>query len=121
MSGKSRITGALSLRMGSGSTMTNCRQEEVALRTVISDVQQHGAVLLVVDQPNTIGALPIAVARDLSAHVAYLPGLAMRKAADLPPGRSKTDAREAFIIAGTARAMPHTLRGWTETRTCFRR
>jgi hypothetical protein len=37
-------------------------------------------VLLVVDQPNTIGALPVAVARD------------------------------AFIIAETARAMPHTLR-----------
>lgn len=62
-----------------------------------------------VDQPNTIGALPIAVARDLGAGVAYLPGLAMGKAADLYPGRSKTDARDAFIIADTARTMPHTL------------
>ena len=34
----------------------------------------------------------------------------MRKAADLYPGRSKTDARGAFIIADTARTMPHTLR-----------
>ncbi|MDQ0690376.1 hypothetical protein QF047_001336 [Arthrobacter sp. W4I7] len=34
----------------------------------------------------------------------------MRKAADLYPGKSKTDARDAFIIAETARAMPHTLR-----------
>lgn len=34
----------------------------------------------------------------------------MRKAADLYPGRSKTDARDAFIIADTARTMPHTLR-----------
>ena len=65
---------------------------------------------MVVDQPNTIGALPIAVALDVGCSVAYLPRLAMRKAADLYPGRSKTDARDAFIIADTARTMPHTLR-----------
>lgn len=85
-------------------------QDETALRKVFTDLQQHGRVLVVVDQPNTIGALPIAVARDLGTDVAYLPGLAMRKAADLYPGRSKTDARDAFIIADTARTMPHTLR-----------
>ena len=85
-------------------------QDETALRDVICNLQNHGAVLVVVDQPNTIGALPIAVARDCGATVAYLPGLAMRKAADLYPGRSKTDARDAFIIADTARTMPHTLR-----------
>lgn len=67
-------------------------------------------MLVIVDQPNTIGALPIAVARDCGCTVAYLPGLAMRKAADLYPGKSKTNARDAFIIAETARAMPHTLR-----------
>lgn len=85
-------------------------QDETALRTVITDLHQHGAVLVVVDQPNTIGALPIAIARDVGADVAYLPGLAMRKAADLYPGRSKTDARDAFIIADTAQTIPHTLR-----------
>lgn len=85
-------------------------QDETALRTVFTDLQEHGPVLVVVDQPNTIGALPIAVARDCGADVAYLPGLAMRKAADLHPGASKTDARDAFIIADTARTMPHTLR-----------
>lgn len=57
-----------------------------------------------------MGALPIAVARDCGCTLAYLPGLAMRKAADLYPGKSRTDARDAFIIAETARAMPHTLR-----------
>lgn len=85
-------------------------QDEAALRTVIELLQAHGQVLVVVDQPRTIGALPIAVARACGAMVAYLPGLAMRKAADLYPGRSKTDARDAFIIADTARTMPHTLR-----------
>lgn len=85
-------------------------QEETQLRKVFTDLQQHGTVLVVVDQPNTIGALPIAVARDAGCVVGYLPGLAMRKAADLYPGRSKTDRRDAFIIADTARTMPHTLR-----------
>lgn len=85
-------------------------QQEAALVTVIEHLQQHGPVLLVVDQPNTIGALPVAVARACGCTVAYLPGLAMRNAADLYPGNTKTDRRDAFIIADTARTMPHTLR-----------
>src|SRR5699024_11545147 len=85
-------------------------QDEAELRELFTNLLKHGEVLMVVDQPNTIGALPIAVARDAGCTVAYLPGLAMRKAADLYPGRSKTDARDAFIIADTARTMPHTLR-----------
>src|SRR5699024_974857 len=39
-------------------------QDEDQLRQVFTDLQDHGTVLMVVDQPNTIGALPIAVARD---------------------------------------------------------
>ncbi len=34
----------------------------------------------------------------------------MRHIADLYPGRAKTDARDAHIIADAARIMPHTLR-----------
>ena len=85
-------------------------QDETKLRELFTQLQNHGEVLMVVDQPNTIGTLPIAVARDTGCTVAYLAGLAMKKAADLYPGRSKTDARDAFIIADTARTMPHTLR-----------
>jgi hypothetical protein len=78
-------------------------QDEAALRNVITALQHDsGRVLVIVDQPNTIGALPVAVARDCGADIAYLPGLAMRKAADLYPGQAKTDARDAFIIADTA-------------------
>ncbi len=47
----------------------------------------------------------------LAEQVAYLPGLTMRRVADLHPGQAKTDARDAYIIAETARTMPHTLRG----------
>lgn len=85
-------------------------QDEAKLRVLFTKLQEHGRVLVIVDQPTTIGALPVAVARDCGCEVAYLPGLAMRKAADLYPGTSKTDARDAFIIADTARSMPHTLR-----------
>ena len=62
------------------------------------------------DQPATVGALPVAVARDEGVVVAYLPGLAMRRIADLHAGEAKTDARDAYIIAEAARTMPHTLR-----------
>lgn len=42
--------------------------------------------------------------------VAYLPGLSMRRIADLSPGNAKTDAKDAAVIAEAARTMPHTLR-----------
>ena len=60
--------------------------DEAALRTVLAGLGAHGRVLLVVDQPASIGALAIAVARDMGIEVAYLPGLAMRRIADLHPG-----------------------------------
>ncbi|MCF3135045.1 IS110 family transposase [Streptomyces olivochromogenes] len=84
---------------------------EPKLREVFAKlIAKHGTVLVVVDQPASIGALPLAVARDTGCKVAYLPGLTMRRIADLYPGEAKTDARDAFIIADAARAMPHTLR-----------
>ena len=65
---------------------------------------------MVVDQPATIGALAVAVAQDMGTAVGYLPGLSMRRIADLTPGSAKTDAKDAAVIAGAARTMPHTLR-----------
>lgn len=82
--------------------------DEPALRAVLTRLADRGEVLLVVDQPASIGALPVAVARAMG--VAYLPGLAMRRLADLHPGEGKTDARDAWVIADAARTLPHTLR-----------
>lgn len=84
--------------------------DEARLRAVFADLSAHGPILVVVDQPNTIGALPVTVARACGHDVAYLPGLSMRRVAEPYPGQAKTDARDAFIIADTARTMPHTLR-----------
>ncbi|MEV4744729.1 IS110 family transposase [Streptomyces sp. NPDC049555] len=89
---------------------------EPKLRELFTKLQdKHGTVLVVVDQPASIGALPLAVARDAGCRVAYLPGLTMRRIADLYPGEAKTDARDAAIIADAARTMPHTLRDLAPT------
>ncbi|MEU6138107.1 IS110 family transposase [Nocardioides sp. NPDC047086] len=85
-------------------------QAEDKIRDLLQDLSARGRVLVVVDQPASIGALAVAVARDLGIDVAYLPGLAMRRIADLHPGNAKTDARDAYIIAEAARSMPHALR-----------
>ncbi len=79
-----------------------------------------------VDQPASIRALPLAVARDEGCAVAYLPGLTKRRIADLYPGEVKTDGGGALIIAEPpARCRTHkrihggclTLQ---ETRPCHR-
>src|SRR5664279_2129586 len=84
--------------------------DEAKLRAVIRKLKLRGQVLLVVDQPETVGALPVAVAYAEVILVGYLPGLAMRRIADLHAGEAKTDARDAAIIAQAARTLPHTLR-----------
>ncbi|GAA3273487.1 hypothetical protein GCM10020218_018260 [Dactylosporangium vinaceum] len=83
---------------------------EARLQALFAKLARHGTVLVVVDQPASIGALPVAVARAGGHQVAYLPGLAMRRTADLHPGSAKTDARDAYVIADAARTLPHTLR-----------
>lgn len=84
---------------------------EPELRAVFDKLTaKFGTVLVAVDQPASIGALPLAVARDAGCRVAYLPGLAMRRIADLYPGEAKTDAKDAAVIADAARTMPHVLR-----------
>lgn len=73
---------------------------EPKLRAVFDKLTaKFGTVLVIVDQPASIGALPLTVARDAGCRVAYLPGLAMRRIADLYPGEAKTDAKDAAVIA----------------------
>ena len=84
--------------------------DEARLRSLYGKLADHGHLLVVVDQPATIGALAVAVAQDMGITVGYLPGLSMRRIADLTPGSAKTDAKDAAVIAQAARTMPHTLR-----------
>lgn len=85
-------------------------QSEARIAEILTALSQHGPVLVVVDQPASIGALAVSVARSLGIDVAYMPGLAMRRIADLHPGNAKTDARDAYVIADAARTLPHALR-----------
>ena len=71
--------------------------DEEGLREVYHRLQAKGQVLVVVDQPATIGALAVAVAQDMGVTVGYLPGLSMRRIADLTPGSAKTDAKDAAV------------------------
>ena len=47
---------------------------ESRLRDLYKRLGEHGRLLVVVDQPATIGALAVAVARDTGIAVGYLPG-----------------------------------------------
>lgn len=87
---------------------TALANDETRLRATLYDlVEAHGPVLLVVDQPATIGALPVAVAQSCEGvEAAYLPGLATLRIADLHPGSAKTHARDAAIVAEAARTIP---------------
>ena len=78
--------------------------DEARLRALYDKLAGHGSLLVVVDQPATIGALAVAVAQETGITVSYLPG------PDLTPGSAKTDAKDAAVIADAARSMPHTLR-----------
>ncbi len=49
--------------------------DESALRTVLTSLSRHGPVLMIADQPASIGALAIAVARALGIDVALSTGV----------------------------------------------
>lgn len=52
-----------------------------------------------VDQPGGSAALLLALLWERNQRVLYLPGLAVDRARDAYPGESKTDARDAHLIA----------------------
>ncbi|MCL2631916.1 MAG: IS110 family transposase [Coriobacteriia bacterium] len=87
--------------------INQCEQE---LTDTFTELLSFGSVLVTVDQPSNIGSLTIACARRAGCDVAYLPGLAMRRAAGIMPGEAKTDRRDAFVIAMTASSLPGALR-----------
>lgn len=80
---------------------------EADLVKVLDAAGTHGVAGLVLDQPGSIAQLALALARQRGVPVAYIPGLVMRRAADLYPGDAKTDRRDAYVIADTARTRRH--------------
>ena len=59
-----------------------------------------------IDQPGGSAALLLALLWERDQKVLYLPGLAVDRVRDAYPGESKTDARDAHLIADQARMRP---------------
>jgi transposase len=77
--------------------------DQADLDALLDHASTFGTPGLVIAQPGSIAQLSIAVAARRDVPVAYVPGLVMRRAADLYPGEAKTDRRDAFVLADTAR------------------
>jgi transposase len=63
-------------------------------------------VVWAVDQPGGGAALLLALLRERNQRVLYIPGLNVDRARDAYRGESKTDARDAHVIADQARMRP---------------
>jgi len=77
--------------------------DQADIEKLLDRAAGHGTPGLVIDQPGSIAQLVLAVAARRGTPVAYVPGLVMRRAADLYPGEAKADRRGAYIIADTGR------------------
>jgi len=63
-------------------------------------------VVWALDQPGGGAALLLALLRERNQRVLYIPGLSVDRARDTYRGESKTDARDAHVIADQARMRP---------------
>jgi transposase len=88
--------------------------EESALRLLVVWARAHQAVVIV-DQPSGTAALLLKLCWDAAIGIGYVPGLAMARARDFYAGESKTDPKDAFVMADIARAHPNRLVWLRET------
>jgi transposase len=87
--------------------------DEAAIERLLDRALEVGPCALVIDQPGSIGSLAVCVARRRGVPVAYVPGLVMRRASELYPGEAKTDRRDSYVLADTARTHARRLH-WLE-------
>jgi transposase len=91
---------------GTGLLSRKVKNEEADLLRLIDEVfvlAGRSQIVWAVDQPGGSAALVLALLWEREQRVHYLPGLAVERARDAYPGESKTDARDAFVIADQAR------------------
>ena len=88
------------------------RNDEAAIGRLIDDAAVHGAVALVIDTTSSAASLLMETAARREVPVAYVTGLAMRRAADLYAGAAKTDPKDAAVLADYARRNADRL-SWT--------
>ncbi|ACP33970.1 putative transposase [Corynebacterium aurimucosum ATCC 700975] len=92
-------------------------QHEGSLRKLFGQFLADNASVLVI--PNDIGRLTVAVTQDMGADVRYLPGLAMRQLSRIHVGNSKTDVRDAYVIAHAGLNLPDSLRSVDRVEEVF--
>jgi transposase len=76
------------------------------LRLIDDALSLAEEVLWAIDQPGGSAALLLALLWERDQKVLYVPGLSVDRARDTYRGESKTDARDAHIIADQARMRP---------------
>ena len=79
--------------------------DEAALHKLVVWAKAHQASM-VVDQPNGTAALLLKLCWQVDVGIGYLHGLAMARAREFYAGESKTDPKDAFVLADVARAHP---------------
>jgi transposase len=77
--------------------------DESALRLLVLWARAHQAAV-VVDQPGGTAALLLKLCWDATIDIGYVPGLAMARARDFYAGDSKTDPKDAYVLADIGRA-----------------
>jgi len=81
--------------------------DEAELRKLIDDALSLAKELIwALDQPGGGAALLLALLWERNQRVFYVPGLTVDRARDAYRGESKTDARDAHVIADQARMRP---------------
>lgn len=76
--------------------------DEAAIEAMIDAAAGSGPVALVIDMTASSAQLLLRVAARRGTRVAYVPGLVMRRAAQLYAGSAKTDPRDAWVLADYA-------------------
>ena len=80
--------------------------DEERLHALYKKLADHGNLLVVVGyQPATIGALAVAAAQDMGVTVGYLPGLSMRRIADLNKGCPCPAHAASVLLVGALSAF----------------
>ena len=77
--------------------------DEAAIEALLEEAAGHGPMAVVIDMTASGAQLLLATAARRRVPVAYVTGLAMRRAAELYAGAAKTDPRDAWVLADFAR------------------
>jgi hypothetical protein len=78
--------------------------DESALRLLVLWARAHQAAVIV-DQPGGTAALLLKLCWDATIEIGHVPGLAMARARDFYAGDSKTDPKDAFVLADWSSAF----------------